>query len=201
MDFKNFGKVLFAGALVTLSLNFTACLTDDDDDDDDTTTTVTNDLKMKEVTLGAQDNAAPSSVDLDTWMTYNAAAAPAASAMIDIVFAYSTASSAAAIYSPLVAKNGVAGSSGFDFMANWTSPNNTSLRTVTIADMSKIKTSADVKKLYDDGMEPSPAGRIAVNNNTTLVARTDKDLYVLLQVTSVTQAANGTAAIKGWAKW
>lgn len=154
------------------------------------------------MTLGAQENVIASSLDLDNWVSYTAGNAPAQAANIDIVFAYATgtANTGAALYSPQVAKNGVAGSGGFIFMESWTTTNNTDIRVVEVASWATVTTAADIRALYDAGTTPDPAGRVFVLVGTTVVARSNLDLYVLIRVDAVTQAANGTISITGKTK-
>lgn len=153
------------------------------------------------VTLAAQDNAlVASSLDLDNWTSYTANNAPAHSSEIDIVFAFSTANDSSAIYSPHVAKNGVNGSAGFDFMQSWTTANNTDIRVVSVANWANVTTAASIKALYDAGTTPNPAGRVFVRSGTTIVARSNGDLYVLLRVDAVVQTASGTINLTGKAK-
>jgi beta-galactosidase len=152
------------------------------------------------VMLGAQNNVIASSLDLDNWVSYTAGSAPAQSSAIDIVFAYSTAGNSAALYSPHVAKNGVDGSAGFDFMQSWTTANNTDIRVVNAADWNTVTTAADIKALYDAATTPTPAGRVFVLAGTTVVARSNLGLYVLLRVDAVVQAENGTVNLTGKAK-
>jgi hypothetical protein len=154
------------------------------------------------ITLGAQNNVTASSLDLDNWVSYTAGNAPAQAANIDIVFAYATgtANTGAALYSPHVAKNGVAGSGGFIFMESWTTTNNTDIRVVEVANWATVTSAADIRALYDAGTTPDPAGRVFVLVGTTVVARSNLDLYVLLRVDAVVQAADGTISITGKAK-
>jgi hypothetical protein len=152
------------------------------------------------VNLGAQTSNVASSLDVDTWTAYTAGAAPANAAAIDVVFAYSTAGNAAALYSPLVAKNGVAGTAGFDFMQNWTITNNTDIRVVEVADWSTVTTAAAIKALYDGSSAPNPAGRVFVLVGTKVVVRSNLDVYVLIRVDAVVQAENGTVSLTGKAK-
>jgi hypothetical protein len=152
------------------------------------------------VILGAQNNSIASSIDVDTWTAYTAGNAPANAAAIDVVFAYSTAGNAAALYSPLVAKNGVAGSAGYDFMQSWTITNNTDMRSVEVADWSTVTTSSSIKALYDAAAVPNPAGRIFVLAGTKVVVRSNLGMYVLIRVDAVIQAENGTVSLTGKAK-
>jgi hypothetical protein len=157
----------------------------------------------KDITLGAQNSPSPSSLDLDTWTAYTVQTAPANAPAIDLVFAYSTSGTndSAALYSPIVAKNGVSGSDGFDFMDSWNSANSTSIRVVQVADWGNVITASDIKALYDAGSDPVTAGRVFVHAGTTVVARSNSDLYVLIRVTNVTQSASGTAMLDAKAKW
>lgn len=153
------------------------------------------------VTLAAQENSLiASSLDLDNWMTYTASNAPDHSSEIDIVFAFSTSNDSSALYSPHVAKNGVDGSAGFDFMESWTTANNTDIRVVSVANWANVTTAASIKALYDAGTTPSPAGRVFVIAGTTVVARSNGDLYVLLRVDAVVQTEAGTINMTGKAK-
>jgi beta-galactosidase len=153
------------------------------------------------VTLAAQDNALiASSLDLDNWTAYTSANAPAHSSEIDLVFAYSTVGDSSALYSPDAAKSGVNGSGGFDFMQSWTTANTTQMRLVSVANWATVTTAASIKALYDAGTVPSPAGRVFVRAGTTIVARSNGDLYVLLRVDAVVQTASGTVNLTGKAK-
>jgi hypothetical protein len=171
----------------------------------DTTTTpvVTDSLKMKTVVLGAQNNTAPSSLDLDTWTAYTATAGAAYSTDVDIIFAYSTSANIAALYSPNIAKNGVAGSSGgFSFMSTWPNANTTLMRSLTAApDTSKLRGQSDIAALYNAGTDPTPVGRIEAKAGSYVVAKSNLGLYALLKVETVTAAADGTVNLTGWAKW
>jgi hypothetical protein len=193
---------LVAGACLFVStFSVTGCLTDSKKDST-TTPVVTDSLKTKTIVLGAQKNALASSLDLDTWVAYTATEGVAHSSEVDIIFAYSTASSIAALYSPNIAKNGIAGASGgFDFMSTWPNANTTLMRTVTGVDLTKLKGQTDIKALYDAGTDPSPVGRIQATAGTYVVAKSEKGLYALLKIESVTAAENGTLNLTGWAKW
>ncbi|HEX2613014.1 MAG TPA: immunoglobulin domain-containing protein [Fibrobacteria bacterium] len=153
------------------------------------------------VTLAAQDNAlVASSLDLDTWTAYTSANASAHASEIDLVFAYSTVGDSSALYSPDAAKNGVNGSGGFDFMQSWSTANTTEMRVVSVANWSTVTTAASIKALYDAGTAPSPAGRVFVRAGTTIVARSNGSLYVLLRVDAVVQTSSGTVNLTGKAK-
>lgn len=158
-------------------------------------------VSEQNVTLAAQDNSTiASSLDLDSWSTYTASTAAAHSSEIDIVFAFSTVADSSALYSPATAKNGVNGSAGFDFMQSWTSANTTDIRVVSVANWATVTTAASIKSLYESGAAPSPAGRVFVRSGTTIVARSNGDLYVLLRVDAVTQSASGIINLTGKAK-
>lgn len=197
------------------TLSFTANDSDDNaeirvrvTDDNGSTTSQPAWLRIRvsseQMVLGAQSSLLPSSVDLDEWETYTASEADNYSNLIDMVFAYSTATGndSLALYSPLVAKNGMGGSSGFDFMADWPSAQNTEIRLVDVADWENVMTSADIKALFDQGSAGSTPGRVFVREGTTVVVRTNEDRHVLLRVTAVTsQTASGNATIAAKAKW
>jgi hypothetical protein len=160
-------------------------------------------VKSEDIVLGAQNSATASSLDLDAWEDYTSAQGATAYNLIDLVFAFSTSGTndSAALYSPIVAKNGVGGSGGFTFMSSWPSANSTEMRIVTVSNWNNVITAADIKALYDAGSSPSPAGRVFVKPGTTIVALSNGGLYVLIRVTSVTQSASGTAMLDGKAKW
>ncbi|HLU69144.1 MAG TPA: immunoglobulin domain-containing protein [Fibrobacteria bacterium] len=161
-------------------------------------------VSSEALVLGAQSSLLASSVDLDEWETYDASEADNYSDLIDLVFAYSTATGndSLALYSPLVAKNGVGGSSGFDFMQDWPSAANTEIRRVEVADWENVLTAADIKALFDNGTAGSTPGRVFVREGTTVVVRSNKDLYVLMRVTAITtQSASGNGTIAAKAKW
>jgi hypothetical protein len=181
-----------------VSLALTGCLTDDDPDDGGSIG-----LSVKTVTLGAQNNSAASSIDLDSWATYTANVAANYAADIDLVFAVSTVGStdSAALYSPIVAKNGVGGSGGFDFMQSWSTANSTNLRIVNVSNWDEVDTQGDIQTLYNAGSSPATAGRVIVKAGTTVVAQTDENLLVLLRVESVTHNTNGTVSLTGKAMW
>jgi beta-galactosidase len=153
------------------------------------------------VTMAAQDNATiASSLDLDNWTTYTANNAAAHSSEIDLVFAFNTITDSSALYSPASAKNGINGSNGFDFMQSWTSANTTDIHVVSVANWATVTTAASIKALFDAGSAPSPAGRVFVRSGTTVVARSNGDLYVLLRVDAVVHSASGVVSLTGKAK-
>jgi hypothetical protein len=160
-------------------------------------------VTTKTVTLGAQSSVTASSLDLDTWTSYTASNAPAQSSTIDLVFAYSTAQDSSAIYSPKAAKDGVGGSSGFDFMQSWTTTNNTEFKAVSmdLTNFTNVNTAAEIKSLFDGATAPTPAGRVFVKSGTVIVAKSNGGLYVLIRITNVIQTAAGQATLTGKAKW
>jgi hypothetical protein len=85
-------------------------------------------------------------------------------------------------------------------MESWTTTNNTDIRVVEVANWATVTSAADIRALYDAGTTPAPAGRVFVLVGTTVVARSNLDLYVLLRVDAVVQAADGTISITGKAK-
>jgi hypothetical protein len=157
-------------------------------------------VTSKNITLGAQSSASSSSLDLDTWQSYNATQAKANSNIIDLVFAFSTANDSSALYSPNVAKSGVGGTAGFDFMQDWTTTNTTEMRLVN-TDFNAVNTSADIKALFDQGNAPSTTGRVFLKETTQVVAKSNSGLYVLIDVGTVVHSASGVATFSGKAKW
>jgi hypothetical protein len=154
----------------------------------------------KGITLGAQGSTAPSSLDIDEWISYYHGQAPTFSEELDLVFAFSSASDSSALYSPIVAKNGTGGSAGFDFMQTCPTANNTDMRRVQVADWNNVVTAADIRALYDAGTTPNPAGRIFLRVGTTVVARSNRGLYVALRVAEMSPAASATGAVRFDAK-
>ncbi len=205
MRFLDKKKLAFAGLVVaalSFNLTTTGCLTDSKKDDTTKTPVVADSIMTKTIVLGAQSNAAASSLDLDTWTAYTATAGAAHSSDIDVIFAYSTSANIAALYSPNIAKNGIAGASGgFDFMSTWTNANTTLMRSIATADTTKLKGQSDIKALYDAGSDPTPVGRIQASAGSFVVAKSNLGLYTLLKVTAVVAAADGTVNLIGWAKW
>lgn len=160
--------------------------------------------ESEDVLLGAQGSILPSALDVDTWTTYTAANADNNSNFIDLVFAYSSATGndSLALYSPHVAKNGAGGSAGFDFMQSWPTVNTIELRRVEVDEWDNVATAAAIRNLFDNGSAGPVPGRIFVRAGTTVVVRSNEDLYVLLRVVSVTaQSENGAGSIIAKAKW
>lgn len=158
-------------------------------------------LTSQNIILGAQDNATGSFLDLDNWTRYTVSTAPAQQNNIDLVFAFSTADTAAALYSPDVAKNGTNGSNGFTFMNTWTAANTTPIKVVTVADFGAVQSASAIKNLFDNGQNPPTTGKVRIESGTTIVAKSNGGLYVLIRVTGVTQSASGVANLTGKAKW
>jgi hypothetical protein len=184
--------------VLSLGLVLTGCLTDDDEDED----TVTVMLTTRDLVAGAQSNANyGSSIDLDAFTAHTITEAKTMTGKIDLIFAYSTAlaGGSSAIYSPDSAKYGINGSTGFDFMQDFNNPNNTVIKSVIVA-ASTIDTKRKLDSLWDVG-SPVLNGRLTVATGTTFLARSDEDRVVLVHVTSVVVGANGSANLKGYAKF
>jgi hypothetical protein len=197
MNRFNTQNILTVAAL-SLGLVLTGCLTDDDGDGD-----VTVALTTKELTAGAQSNANyGSSIDLDAFTAHTITEAKTMTAEIDLIFAYSTAlaGGSSAIYSPDSAKGGIGGSAGFDFMSDFNNPNHTVIKSVLVTTPANIDTKAELDSLWDIGL-PVNNGRLTVNSGTTFLARSNQDRVVFVHITSLTTGANGTANLKGYAKF
>jgi beta-galactosidase len=161
-------------------------------------------ISSKNVTLGAQDSPTASALDLDTWTTFSSGTNGTAknnSNIIDLVFAFSTADTAAALYSPNVAKNGTNGTNGFSFMSDWPSANTTQIKVVQVADWNTVTTAGAIENLFTNGQNPSPIGKVRIVAGTTVVAKSNSGLYVLIRVQSVVQSASGVAVLNGKAMW
>jgi hypothetical protein len=188
---------LIGTALLAASLTLTGCLTNDDEDDD-----VSVMLTTKDLVAGAQSNANyGSSIDLDDFEAHTITEAKTMTGAIDLIFAYSTAlaGGSSAIYSPDSAKYGINGSSGFDFMQDFNNPNHTVIKSV-IVNAATITTKAKLDSLWDVG-SPVLNGRLTVATGSTFLARSNQDRIVLVHVTGLTTGANGTANMKGYAKY
>lgn len=201
MNFKT-SKFAFAG-VAALSLALTGCLTDDDKDNDggngggDAVST-------QMVTVGAQDNPNDgSSIDLDGFDVYKVAEARTRTQDIDLIFGNSSATvgGSVAIYSPDAAKNGVAGSDGFDFMqTNWPTANTTIIKTVAVSEINAITNTEQIDSLWNSGSVVSN-GRLYVTNGTTFMAQSNMSKKVLVRVTDVDQGDDGSARLTGIAKF
>src|SRR6185503_12373710 len=122
MNVVSYSKKILSVGLVTVSMamlsTLTGCLTDDKKD----TPPASDPVTTKDATLGAQSNAtAGSFLDADAMTGYtcpDAADCPAkaVAAKIDLVFAFSGSASASAIYSPVVARDGLTPGNGFAFV-------------------------------------------------------------------------------------
>jgi hypothetical protein len=189
-------NILTCGIL-SLSLALTGCLTDDggDDDDDGGAQLVTT----KNVTAGAQDNNAGSSIDIDVFVAYTATVAKTMTEKIDLIFANSTAtgSGSVAIYSPHAAKDGIDGSAGFDFMqTGWATANNTTIKTVNDVNLAFITKKSQIDSLWSAGSTDAD-GRVYISTGDVFLAKSNEGRTVLVRVNSVTTGNNGTAQMTG----
>jgi len=198
MNFKT-SKFALAGVAV-LSLALTGCLTDDDKDDDggnngDPVTTRT-------VSMGAQDNATlGSSLDVDNFEAYLAAQARPKAADIDLIFGNSSATlTGMAVYSPNVAKSGINGSDGFDYMQDWSTANTTVIKSVNGVVISNITTTAQVDSLWDVGTVVQN-GRLSISAGDTFLAKSNLNKVVLIRVNTITPGDAGQASFSGIAKF
>ncbi len=196
--FKLSRKFLYT-TLVALSVGFTGCLTDSDDDDKEPEPTV---LTSKSVKLGAQTNATlGSALDLDGPNVWKISDAVANSAEVDLIFAFSTAANASAIYSPDAAKNGIGGSAGFTFLANMTTANKTEIKRVE--DKSKFEstdTQAKLETLWESTTVIDPA-RLLIAKGDVAMAKSNKGQIVLFKIDDVTTSATGTTDLALKAKF
>ncbi|MDB5103055.1 MAG: hypothetical protein JWP91_744 [Fibrobacteres bacterium] len=191
---------MFIGAMVVVgSLSLTGCLTDDKKDD--TTPVAKDSVSTKSVTVGAQaNNTLGSFIDLDTYSVLKQSAAEAASATVDIVFAFSGSASSSAVYSPDSAKGGIAGGPGLDIAKNLTTVNHTELKTVDAAKFDAAATVEDLNALYAAGTVAAN-GRLLVSKGFAFGAKTAGGKIVGLKITDVTTSATGEATIQAKAKW
>jgi len=114
---------------------------------------------------------------------------------IDLFFGYSTAISASAIYSPIVAKTGIGGA-GFTIAQSLLPANTTAIRSVTIASFAAITSKAQVDSLWLASTTDAD-GRLPIANGNTFLAKSDLGLIVLIQVSNLTTGALGTVTLTG----
>jgi hypothetical protein len=195
-------KILGISMLVlplTMSATLTGCLTEDDDDDTSGTGGTDSALVSKSTaTLGAQSASQGSSLDLDAWTVWGITDAKANSTKVDLIFAYSTATTSAAIYSPNIAVNGTGGTGGFDFLNGFNNP-----RTTTIKKTSAAYASIGTRKQLDSAWAAGTAeadGKLDVAENMVFMAQSDMGKVVLLQVGNLVTGANGTVTLTAKAK-
>jgi hypothetical protein len=192
---------MFVGAMMLASsLTVTGCLTDDDKDPD-TTGTGTKDtalISKSAVTLGAQSAASGSSLDLDSWTVWKIADAKTNSTKVDLIFAYSTATTSSAIYSPNIAVNGTSGSNGFDFLEGFQNPRTTVIKKTTAA-YADITTRKQLDSVWAAGAAETD-GKLDVAENMVFMAQSDMGKVVLLQIGNLTTGASGTLTLTAKAK-
>jgi hypothetical protein len=192
---------MFVGAMMLASsLTVTGCLTNDGKDSTATTPTAKDtDLVAKSsVTLGAQSATPGSSLDLDTWTAYGITAAKAVSTKIDLIFAYSTATTSAAIYSPNIAVNGATGTDGFDFLAGFANPRTTVLKRTTAA-YADVMNRRQLDSVWAAATVESD-GKLDVAENMVFLAQSDMGKIVIMQVGNLVTGATGTVSLTAKAK-
>jgi hypothetical protein len=141
------------------------------------------------ITLGSYDNATTgSSVDLDAGTVMLASAATASGSGVDIVGTYSPSQSAYRVFNPVYAKN----SSNITAFAGWVSPNATQFHKVT-ATFASVTTKEQIQALFNAA---SAVSNVSCAAGDVLVVLTDLGAYVLVEITSFTANATGTASIK-----
>ncbi len=200
MSFFSTKRLAFT-SILAMSLAFTGCLTDDDPDEEDPDPIAVDSVQTKSVEVGAQaNNDLGSFVDLDTYTVLKQAAAEAASGTIDLIFAYSGSANASAVYSPNVAKAGIAGGPGLDIAQDLAITNTTELRTISTSGFDAVETKAGLDSLFNAGTV-AENGRLTVSNNFTFGAKTTGGLIVGMKITSVTTGTEGEATIQAKAKW
>ena len=198
-----FTTKLLATSLMALSLGLTGCLTDSKDDKDPDPDPTPELVTTKTLTAGAQNNATHgSAIDLDLFTSYTIEPAKAIAASIDLIFAYTTAGglNSGAIYSPDSAKIGIGGSTGFNFLSDFSPARGTEIKSVTVSNFASITTKAQVDSLWAAGTAVTN-GRLLLDAGTTFLAKSNLDLVVLVKVDSLVESASGTAWLSGSAKF
>ena len=192
-----------AGALVCVaSFSLGGCLTDDKKNSDTVAVVVAVDsVKTKSVMVGAQaNNDLGSFIDLDTYGVLKQTAAEAASATVDLIFAYSGSASSSAVYSPNAAKAGIAGGLPLDIATGLSTANTTELKTLDAAKYEMVVTKAGLDSLYATGTVAAN-GRLLVSKGFVFGAKTTGGMVVALKITDVTTSTTGQATIQAKAKW
>lgn len=193
------GGLILSGFMLS-SVSLTGCLTDDDPEDTTTTTPPadTTLVTKSTTTLGAQTNASGSSLDLDNWTVYQIDDAVDVSTKIDLIFAYSTATSSSAIYSPNIAVNGTNGSNGFDFLEDFDNPRTTEIRKTSVT-YASVNSKAKLDAAWAGGTAEAD-GKLDITDNTVFLAKSDMGKIVLLEVSDVVTGANGKVSLSAKAK-
>lgn len=191
------GGMVFSGLVFMSSVSLTGCLTDDDPEDPPAASDTTL-VSKSSTTLGAQSASAGSSLDLDAWTVYQAAAAKTNSTKVDLIFAYSTATSAAAIYSPNIAVNGTTGSNGFDFLDGFANPRTTEIKKATVT-YASVTSKAKLDAAWTSGLAEAD-GKLEVVDNVVFLAKSDMGKIVLLEVGNVVTGASGSVTLSAKAK-
>jgi hypothetical protein len=190
---------MFIGALVVgSSLTFTGCLTDDDPEDPPAGTDTVL-VSEAAVQLGAHNATPGSSLDIDTWMVYTMTPAKANSTKIDLIFAYSTVGTGqAAIYSPNIAVNGTNGSNGFDFLAGFTNPNTTEIKT-TSSTYAAVTNRRELDAAWTAGTAVT-SGKLEITTNPVFLAKSNLGKVAIIQTSSLVTGENGTVSLAAKAK-
>lgn len=197
-------KKLMAGLIIASAMVFNGCLTEEDDDGGSTSDPVTT----KDAALGAQNNTgAGSFLDADDMSVTTCPSeancpAKAVAAKVDLVFAYSGSASAAAIYSPVVARDGLTAGTGFSFVttALGTSARSTTIKNISKAQFDAATTVAGLDSAYNAAGAQAD-GRVLVATDGAFAIKTDAGKTVGFLVTALEQGAAGTVTLKGKAKF
>ncbi|GEM_PF-3485016 len=192
------GGMVVGGLVIVSSLSFTGCLTDDKKSTDTTKVPVVKDsTKTLSVNVGAQgNNTLGSFVEFTTFTVLKQAAAEAASASVDLIFAYSGSASSSAVYSPDAAKAGIDGGAGLDIAKNLTTANKTELKTVDAAKFEAVVTVEGLDSLYASGVVEAK-GRLLVSKGYVFAAKSAAGKVIAMKVTDVTTSTTGEATISG----
>ncbi len=191
-----------AGCMMMVSTTtLTGCLTDSKKDSVVVTPTKVDSVKSMDVNVGAQENATLGSfVNLTNYSVLKLTAAEAASASVDLIFAYSGTASSSAVYSPDAAKAGIAGGAGLTIAQGLTTANHTELKTINAAKFDALVTKAGLDSLYASGVVDA-SGRLLVSTGFAFAAKSASGKIVAMKISSVTTSATGAAVITGKAMW
>jgi hypothetical protein len=194
------GKKILSLAMVVVPMAFMSTLTGCLTDDKKTDPVATDSLMSDEVTLGAQsNNSLGSFLDLDNYEVLKQSAAEAASADVDLIFAYSGTANAAAIYSPDAAKAGIAGGAGLAIAQGLTTANKVEIRTIGADKFAAAKTAADLQAAYDAGIAAAD-GRLLLSNGVAFAAKSSKGVLVGMLVSGLTASTDGQVTLTGITK-
>lgn len=174
--------------------------------EDDKTTTATAGFKVTgtvatittaDIVLGANQNAAPGSIDLDEFKAYTHANAKPISDKIDLYYAHAGTNNEDRLFTPAQAKV-----SGFGTTSNgpatWSIANATQFKEL---DLSEVEFNAVTTQIAIDALWATTTTLVdksaKVSSGSTFVVNTDQGKKVLILVTAYTAGDAGSITLKG----